>query len=172
MNSKPQPIDIYISKELPTHATAIENLAGEIFGPGRFARAAFRLREGVDSEADLSFVAMLHNELVGSVKLTRIMISDEPSLLLGPLMVSNKMRNIGLGRELMNRAIFAVKEAGHSSVLLVGDLAYYKKFGFDQVKYGTISLPGPADPDRILICNLDQKSNDQFQGKVTRHFNK
>jgi len=60
--------------EEPGDDAEIETLHSNVFGPGRFARAAYRLREGVRHEPDLSFVSHAGQELVASVRLTRIAI--------------------------------------------------------------------------------------------------
>lgn len=151
-----------IRAEAPQDDDTVEQLAADAFGPGRFARAAFRLREGVDHERDLSFVALMEREgagageeeLVGSIRLTRILIGDVPALVLGPLIVARSRKNIGIGRELMHRSLVEARRLGHRLVVLVGDAPYYGKFGFNRVPPGQITMPGPADPARILYCEL------------------
>ncbi len=157
-----------ISLEKHCHQAAIENLCAEAFGPGRFTRSAFRLREGIGSEPSLSFVVHIGDQLIGSVKLTRILIADHPALLLGPLVVAPIYKNTGVGKLLMDTAIDAAREHGHEAVLLVGDLPYYRRFGFQQVERGKISLPGPADPDRILVCTLGDKPIEHYSGNARK----
>ncbi|MGI9401861.1 MAG: GNAT family N-acetyltransferase, partial [Rhizobiaceae bacterium] len=94
----------------PECQSEIYNLAAEAFGPGRFARTAFRLREFSDPKPELSFMAEVSTDtcnqtLAGSVELTDIRIGDNPALLLGPLVVSPHLQKLGIGRELMNRAV-------------------------------------------------------------------
>lgn len=161
-------LNISIQFETATDEADIEKLAAITFGPGRFSRSAFRLREGVENERELSFVAKIDNVLIGSVKLTKIMIGANPSLLLGPIMVSKTARNLGVGRELMVRSIKATMDAGHGSILLVGDYGYYNQFGFEQVKHGKIAMPGPADPARILFCELIKGEAEKISGVATR----
>src|SRR3712207_6553088 len=48
-------LPLVIRPEEPSDAAAIERLHERAFGPGRFARTAFRLREGVPHSLDLSF---------------------------------------------------------------------------------------------------------------------
>ena len=43
---------------------------------------------------------------------------------------------------------------GFSLVLLVGDMPYYGRFGFNPVPPGQITLPGPVDPARLLSLEL------------------
>ena len=163
--------DIVLRRETPQDHDIIEALGAVTFGPGRFTRAAFRLREGVQSDPDLCFVACIGERLVGSVKLTRILIGGRQALLLGPLMVDPTMRNLGIGRELMNRSIHAAKQNGHRFITLVGDLAYYKPFGFERVPQGRITYPGPADPARILACELVKGATEGYSGETRKWTN-
>lgn len=153
-----------IQSETPSQFDAIEQLAADAFGPGRFAKSAFRLREGVPHEADLSFVAMENDKIVGSVRQTRIRIGDQEALVLGPLVVASGVMNNGIGAALMEYSMAAAKEGPHRLVILVGDESYYAKFGFKQVPYGQIKLPGPADPARILCCELVPDSLAEYHG--------
>ena len=161
---------IQIMPEQPGYADQIEALNDRAFGPGRFTRTAYRLREGLDAEPDLCFVALLaqssKSALAGSVRQTRISIGHSPALLLGPLVVDNTYKNLGIGRELMNRTLQAARCAKHAHILLVGDLPYYERFGFTQIPRGTIDLPGPVDPERLLICNLVPNSDPMPRGSA------
>ena len=154
-------------------ADQIEQLAADAFGPGRFARAAFRLREGVAADPKLSFVAMMEDvhgveRLAGSIRLTPILIGDRPALVLGPLVVSPEAKSIGIGRELMHRSLKEAQDLGHEFVILVGDLAYYRRFGFMPVPHGRITLPGPADPARTLYCELVDGALANYEGRARR----
>ena len=158
-----------IKPESPEDYHAVEQLAEEAFGPGRFARSAFRLREGVMHEPDLSFTLHRVDKLVGSVKLTRILIGEDEALLLGPLVVTPDYKGCGVGAALMEKAVLAAKEAGHALILLVGDYDYYKKFGFKQVPHGQIKMPGPTDPARILVCPLVDGVKERFSGTAQQY---
>ncbi|PCI05775.1 MAG: GNAT family N-acetyltransferase [Hyphomicrobiales bacterium] len=153
-----------IQSETLSQFDAIEQLAADAFGPGRFAKSAFRLREGVPHEADLSFVAMEGDKIVGSVRQTRIRIGDKQALVLGPLVVASGVMNNGIGAALMERSMATAKEGPHRLVILVGDESYYAKFGFSQVPFGQIKLPGPADPARILCCELVPDALTEYHG--------
>ncbi len=67
-------------------AEPIERLNERVFGPGRFARTAYRIRETTPADLSLSFVARVGTLLVGATAMTPIAIGGEPALLLGPLM--------------------------------------------------------------------------------------
>lgn len=134
--------------------SAIEDLQAEAFGPGRYARTAFRIRENVPHRTDLAFVSHSGSDLAGSIRLTPIKIGVTDALLLGPLTVSPTFKSRGLGKALMQTALDAAKVAGDKLVLLVGDAPYYQPFGFEQVPFGQITLPGPVDPARLLIARF------------------
>ena len=53
----PLPSTWTIRLESPEDTALIEALNADSFGPGRFAKSAYRLREGVDPVAALNFVA-------------------------------------------------------------------------------------------------------------------
>jgi predicted N-acetyltransferase YhbS len=143
-----------ILPETPQEAPAIDKLHERAFGPGRYARSAYRLREGVPHVPELSFVARVGTFLVGSVRLTPIRIGDHPALLLGPLTVEPAFTNRGIGQGLIGRALEVAAGAGHRLVLLVGDEPYYGRFGFKRVPRGRVVMPGPVDPDRVLIAEI------------------
>jgi predicted N-acetyltransferase YhbS len=135
-------------------AEAIERLHERTFGPGRYARSAYRIREGRAHALDLSFTARIGTLLVGSVRLTPICIGETPALLLGPLTVEPPFRGRGIGGALIARALKDAKAAGHSLVVLVGDEPLYSKAGFQRIPKGQVKMPGPVDPARLLVAEL------------------
>ena len=143
-----------IVPEAPADADAIERLYERTFGPGRYARTAFRIREGAGHLVDLSFTARIGTLLVGSVRLTPIRIGEIKALLLGPLTVEPPFRRRGIGLALMQSALAAAKHQGHRLVVLVGDEPYYAKAGFRRIPKGQTRMPGPVDPERLLVAEL------------------
>jgi predicted N-acetyltransferase YhbS len=136
-------------------AEPIERLNERVFGPGRFARAAYRIRETTDADPGLSFVARVGTLLVGASAMTPITIGSAPALLLGPLIVEPVFRSQGIGEALVKRSLEAAKGAGWKLVILVGDEPYYARMGFQRAPAGRISLPGPVNPERLLYCELE-----------------
>jgi len=143
-----------ILPETPGDALAIERLHERTFGPGRFARTAYRIREGVTHLRELSYTARIGTLLVGSVQLTAIRIGGTAALLLGPLTVEPPFRGRGIGQALIERALADARRLGHRLVVLVGDEPYYAKAGFRQVPKGQIVMPAPVDPARLLAAEL------------------
>jgi predicted N-acetyltransferase YhbS len=143
-----------ILPESPADADTIERLHERTFGPGRYARTAFRIREGAGHLVDLSFTARIGTLLVGSVRLTPIRIGESPALLLGPLTVEPPFRKRGIGLALMQRALAEAKHKGHRLVVLIGDEPYYGKAGFRRIPKGLTRMPGPVNPARLLVAEL------------------
>ena len=148
-------LSLLIEPETPDDAEAIKHLNDRVFGPGRFARTAYRIRETADPDPSLSFVARVGTLLVGAVAMTPIVIGDAPALLLGPLIVEPVFRSQGIGEALVKRSLEAAKAAGWKLVILVGDEPYYARMGFRSVPSGRVTLPGPVDPARVLYCELE-----------------
>src|SRR5215813_15165871 len=130
-----------ILPETAADELAIERLHERTFGPGRFARTAFRVREGRGHVLDLSFTARIGTLMVGSVRLTPICIGDTPALLLGPLTVEPPFRAHGVGSALVKRALTEAKANAHRLVILVGDEPIYAKSGFKRIPKGQVKMP-------------------------------
>jgi predicted N-acetyltransferase YhbS len=143
-----------ILPETAADEAAVERLHERTFGPGRFARTAFRIREGRTHMLDLSFTARVGTLMVGSVRLTPICIGDTPALLLGPLTIEPPFRSHGVGSALIGRALKEAQVKGHKLVILVGDEPVYAKSGFKRIPKGQVKMPGPVDPARLLVAEL------------------
>ncbi|MBV8443001.1 MAG: N-acetyltransferase [Hyphomicrobiales bacterium] len=148
-------LPLVLEPETPDDAAAIQHLNERVFGPGRFARTAYRIRERADPDPSLSFVARVGTLMVGAVAMTPVVIGAAKALLLGPLIVEPVFRSQGIGEALVARSLDAAKAKGWKLVILVGDEPYYARVGFKRVPAGRIVLPGPVDPDRLLYCELE-----------------
>jgi predicted N-acetyltransferase YhbS len=159
-------LSITILPETPDDAEAIERLHERTFGPGRYARSAYRLREGRDHVLELSYTARIGTLLVGSLRMTPICIGETKALLLGPLTVEPPFRAHGIGTALIARALADAKTAGHRLVVLVGDEPFYGKCGFKRIPKGQVKLPGPVDPARLLVAELVPGAFDGVGGMI------
>jgi len=157
-----------IREEQPSDAAAIDALVARSFGPGRYVKSVYRLREGVDPEAGLSFVAIEDGRLRGSVRFWPVVVGTTSALMLGPLAVETEGRGRGMGIQLMQKGIDEARAKGHRAMILVGDLPYYERVGFVPIKRGRIKLPGPVDPARILGLALVEGALDTLEGLVKR----
>lgn len=157
-----------IRPERPEDAPLVDALNDRAFGPGRFAKSAYRLREGVDPVAALSFVAVEEGKLRGSVRFWPIVIGSEPALMLGPLAVEEDLRGQGVGVALMEKGIAAARDAGHAAVILVGDEPYYARVGFAKLPPGRVVFPGPVNTSRILGLSLKPNALVTLGGEIRR----
>lgn len=155
-----------ILPETEDDGAAIERLHERTFGPGRYAKTAYRLREGIAHRLELSFTARVGTLLVGSVQLSPVRIGASKALLLGPLAVEPPFRERGIGYALIERALAEAKAKGHRLVLLVGDEPYYGRSGFKPIPKGLVRMPGPVDPERLLVCELVPSAFDGVSGAI------
>ncbi len=157
-----------IRLENPEDDSGIEALNAEGFGPGRFAKSAYRLREGVKPVAGLSFVAVEDGVLRGSVRFWPVRIGGHEELLLGPLAVQGNQRGRGIGIALMQAGIAAAQQGPWRGIILVGDEPYYAKVGFSRLPPGRVKFPGPVDQNRILGLSLKAGEILNLSGEVRR----
>ncbi len=159
-------ISFTILPETPADAPAIDRLNERTFGPGRYAKTAYRLREKVGHGLEVSFTARIGTLLVGSVRLSPVRIGETKALLLGPLTVEPAFRERGVGQALIERALKDAAAKGHRLVVLVGDEAYYGKCGFKRVPPGRATMPGPVDPARLLVAELAPGAFEGVSGPI------
>jgi len=136
----------------------IEKLLDEAFGPGRYARTAYRYREKHNLISEYSYIYQDNKQLLASISFSQIFINNKSEgLLLGPLAVKPGHVGKGYGVALVETTIKLIKKSKkYSFIVLVGDIDYYKRFNFKQISQ-PLNLVGPVNPDRVLILNLDKK---------------
>ncbi len=161
-------VPFIVRRETAADAAEVAALNDTVFGPGRFVRAAYRLREGVPPDLALSVVAEVAGRVIGSVRMTPIRIGSHAAYLMGPLVVDPAHQNRGAGKTLVAAALAAAREAGHAIILLVGDEPYYGPLGFRRVSTRDIVMPGPVDPQRLLIAELREGAAAGLKGTVVR----
>src|SRR5215471_2838514 len=132
----PKAAPFAIRAERASDVVAREALLDACFGENRHARTCQRLRDGRAPAAGLALAAVRDGKLVGTVRLWHVSAGGRPALVLGPLAVDPACRELGIGAALMNQALAAARARGHQSVILLGDAAYYARFGFSTEKTG------------------------------------
>jgi predicted N-acetyltransferase YhbS len=156
-----------IQHETPFDGALREALLDDVLGEARFTKTSARPREHRLPAEGLSFVARAQRRVVGSVQLWNVSAGPRrPALLLGPLAVACDCRNRGIGTALVRRALSEAREREHRVVLLVGDAAYYSRFGFASEKTQALWLPGPYERHRLLAVELAAGALDGAQGLV------
>jgi predicted N-acetyltransferase YhbS len=146
---------INIREEKASDAAAREALLDAAYGAARFAKTSERLREGRQPARGLSLVAIDCGQIVGTIRLWHVSAGPARSaVLLGPLAVHPDHRCRGIGSALVRRAIARARLAGHRTILLVGDAAYYGRFGFTAAQTRRLWMPGQFERDRLLALEL------------------
>ena len=146
---------ITIRQERAADAAAREALLDAAYGSARFGKPSERLRARRRPAEGLSFVAVEDSAIVGTLRLWDVTAGfARPALLLGPLAVHPDRQRRGIGSALMRHALRQASRRGHGAVLLVGDAAYYGRFGFSAERTAKLWLPGLNARHRLLGCEL------------------
>lgn len=159
-----------IKPEPAVLAGAVERLYDDVFGPARFHKASYLFREGVAPVRELSWIALEGDRLVGAIRYWPILVGEtgHPALLLGPLAIAQDRAGKGIGRALMFKTLDLAAQLGHDLVLLVGDVDYYKRFGFVPATPHGFAMPGESRPDRLQVAPLKDNVLGRIAGEV-RH---
>jgi len=85
----------------------------------------------------LSLVAEVDCRVVGHIAFSPVTISDgsERWYGLGPVSVLPEYQNQGIGKAIINNGLSILKNSGGQGCTLVGDPAYYERFGFRNFPY-------------------------------------
>ena len=114
---------------------------------------------------EVSLVAEVDGEVVGHIAFSAACIGDtsEGWFLLGPVAVRPERQGEGIGRALVESGLAALRSRGACGCVLVGDPAFYRRFGFQQHS-GTV---WDGVPDENVVCL--SLSEDVPTGEVLHH---
>jgi predicted N-acetyltransferase YhbS len=150
-----------IDAENAGDVVARENLLDRAMGPNRRRKSSEKIRRGRVPAEGLALVARDRDgHVIGTVRLWNIEAGVNAdgtpinALLLGPLAVDTSFEGKGVGSALMRAAMLEAKTRGHGAILLVGDAAYYERFGFFAAKAQHLVMPGPFERARFLALEL------------------
>jgi putative acetyltransferase len=116
--------------EQPEDVDGVRALLEAAFGGEGEARLVAALRPTHAWLPEFSVVAEENGRLVAFALLSRVMIGDEEGLALGPVAVAPERQREGLGTTVVREALRRATEARERLVLVLGDPAYYRRFGF------------------------------------------
>jgi len=144
---------ITIAIERPEEGPAVEELLDTAFGPERWARPSYYLRQGLAPVAGLCRVARART-LVGTVRYWPIVAGGGPALLLGPLAVAPGWRGAGIASALVRESLAAAAGAGHDLVIAVGEPDFFARFGFTAAAPFGLVMPVAVETRRLLVRAL------------------
>jgi putative acetyltransferase len=130
---------IKIRSESPSDVTAIAAVTAAAFlnaphtsHTEQFIANALR-KAGMLS---VSLVAEDRGEIVGHVAISPVSISDGNSgwYILGPIAVAPDRQGLGIGSQLMERALVELGKLAAAGCVLVGNPNYYRRFGFSSAQ--------------------------------------
>lgn len=134
-----------IRPERPGDAAAIGTLLEAAFGRPAEAILVAALRQA--HALDVSLVAAQEGTLVGHVALSPVSVQGAfmPGVLgLAPLAVHPDHPRRGIGGRLVEAALAAARKGGGKLVVVLGDPAYYRRFGFRPAKDIGVTCPWPG----------------------------
>lgn len=101
----------------------------------------------------ISLVAERNDAIVGHIAFSPVSVSDGATnwFGLGPVSVDPSLQGQGIGRLLIERGLDRLKELGAGGCVLLGEPAYYERFGFRH--HETLSFPGPP-PEYFMALAL------------------
>ncbi|HBH17893.1 MAG TPA: N-acetyltransferase [Cyanobacteria bacterium UBA9579] len=129
-----------------------------------------QLRNSGNYIPELALVAEDNHKLIGHIMLTKSYISTSnckiETLLLAPISVVLEYRNKGVGTELINKSFEIARKMGYKSVILVGDPAYYSRFGFEKSVDLGIKNSNNIPEEYVLACELVPDALFEINGTI------
>jgi predicted N-acetyltransferase YhbS len=155
--------DMVIRRETPEDFPQIYDLVKVAFQTAKVSNGkeqdfVNQLRSGGSYIPELTLVSEENGKLVGYIMLTNAHIVNGANifevLYLAPISVVLGYRSKGIGSGLIKESFKLAKEMGYTSVLLVGDPAYYHRFGFKSAITLGIKHTHEIPDENVMACEL------------------
>jgi putative acetyltransferase len=129
-----------------------------------------RLRAGGNYIPKLALVVEEDGKLIGHIMLTKTYVQSDgkqhEALLLAPISVVLEYRTMGVGTMLINESFRLARTMGYEAVFLVGDPAYYRRFGFrSTADFGITDTHGIPE-EYVMVCELAEGALEGISGTV------
>jgi len=131
VSSGSNPDGVTIRPDTQGDYPAIHNLVAAAFDSELEAKLVDRLRS--DGDLVLSLVAERDGKIVGYAGFSRLTVKNRElrATALAPVAVARCYRRRGVAAALVREGIHELELAGEDLIFVLGDPAYYRRFGFD-----------------------------------------
>ena len=154
-----RPQEVVIRPETPADHDAADHMVMRSFYnryvPGCSEHLlTHRMRTDPDYVPSLSRVAEMDGVIAGGIWYAQARLAGHgetwPVLLFGPLSVAPEYQRRGLGAMLVSQTLPLAREAGWPGVVIMGDPAYYHRFGFRHAAQHGITLADGSCPQALM----------------------
>ena len=149
---------IEIRAEMPNDHDAVFTLLCSAFSRKNEALLVQKLREAPEFDPEVSLVADRGGTIAGYILFSPIAIETKdgasPALALAPLAVVPDLQRQGIGEQLVRHGLKRCRDRGHGVVVVLGDPAYYMRFGFFPAGARHIESPFPAPEEAFMVLEL------------------
>jgi putative acetyltransferase len=114
----------------------------------------------------VSAVATIGNRIVGHVAFSAVTIDDYMALALAPVAVEPEFQRQGIGAALIRWGLDECRRLGHGVVIVLGEPAYYGRFGFTSASQFGIDCPFPVPSEAFMVLELFPDAAAGRQGMV------
>jgi len=129
----------------PADHAAIAQVTRAAFGQPAEAELVDRLR--ADGDVVFELVASDAGTVVGHILFSRLWAdSQELYVAMAPVSVHPNVQRTGVGSRLVRRGLEVARELGAYAVLVLGDPAYYSRFGFTAQAAARVKAPYAGSP--------------------------
>lgn len=165
-----------IRREKPSEFQAIHDFVKVAFKTAKVSNGEEQdyvdnLRDSGNYIPELALIAESDGKIVGHLMLTRTFVvtsdSREEALLLAPLSVALDYRKRGIGSGLVVESFRLAKGLGYTVVFVVGDPAFYGRFGFMPSVLFKIKHVPPIPEENVMVTELFAGALNGVAGTVT-----
>jgi predicted N-acetyltransferase YhbS len=156
-------LNVTLRNESPADYKTVENLTREAFWNMYMSGCdehfvLHNLRSSPDYIKELDFVAELDGKIIGNIVYAKASIQDDATkcdiIGFGPISVLPEYQNKGIGSQLITHTVKLAKDNGYKAIVILGDPAYYSRFGFKPGKDYNISMPNGSFLDALQVLEL------------------
>jgi putative acetyltransferase len=150
-----------IRRERREDIPGIRNVHDLAFGRSEEGTVVDRVREAFDGL--VSLVAVVEGRVVGHVLFSPVRIEtgegrDVFGMGLAPLAVLPEYQRQGIGTELMDAGLAAMRQTSCPFVVVLGHPAYYPRFGFEPASRRGIRCKWDVPDEAFMVLVMDEEA--------------